>query len=109
MRNDRPLDVAIIGGGIASVVHLHYARRAGLDAMVLEAQEAWAPVAPAAGLAGHPDRHGRLGAGRHPAGRPAAATDLPNIEAWAAHPFAQKMSHFAHPMTEITYKSMINP
>lgn len=39
MPNDRLLDVAIIGGGIAGVVHLHYARRAGLDAMVFEAQE----------------------------------------------------------------------
>jgi hypothetical protein len=34
-----PLDVAIIGAGIAGVVHLHYARRAGLNAMVFEAQE----------------------------------------------------------------------
>ena len=39
MPTTRPLDVAIIGGGIAGVVHLHYARRAGLDAVVLEAQE----------------------------------------------------------------------
>ena len=39
MRNDRLLDVAIIGAGIAGVVHLHYARRTGLDAVVLEAQE----------------------------------------------------------------------
>ena len=39
MPTNRLLDVAIIGGGIAGVVHLHYARRAGLDAMVFEAQE----------------------------------------------------------------------
>ena len=39
MPTPRPLDVAIIGGGIAGVAHLHYARRAGLDAVVLEAQE----------------------------------------------------------------------
>ena len=39
MPTNRLLDVAIIGGGIAGVVHLHYARRAGLDAVVLEAQE----------------------------------------------------------------------
>ena len=32
----RQLDLAIIGGGIAGVVHLHYARRAGLRALVLE-------------------------------------------------------------------------
>ncbi|MFC5497654.1 flavin-containing monooxygenase [Caenimonas terrae] len=39
MPTNRPLDVAIIGAGIAGVVHLHYARRAGLDAAVFEAQE----------------------------------------------------------------------
>jgi hypothetical protein len=32
-------DVAIVGAGIAGVVHLAYARRAGLDAVVLEAQD----------------------------------------------------------------------
>ncbi len=36
--NDRVLDVAIIGGGLAGLVHLHYARKAGLDALVLERQ-----------------------------------------------------------------------
>ena len=30
------LDVAIIGGGLAGLVHLHYARRAGLEALLLE-------------------------------------------------------------------------
>lgn len=30
------LDVAIIGGGIAGLIHLYYARRAGLDALLLE-------------------------------------------------------------------------
>jgi cation diffusion facilitator CzcD-associated flavoprotein CzcO len=39
MPNDRLLDVAIVGAGIAGVIHLHYARRAGLDAVVLEAQD----------------------------------------------------------------------
>lgn len=34
--NGPPLDVAIVGGGIAGVVHLHYARRAGLHARVFE-------------------------------------------------------------------------
>ena len=33
------LDVAIIGGGLAGVVALTYARRAGLDALVLERQD----------------------------------------------------------------------
>ena len=36
--HDRVLDVAIIGGGLAGLVHLHYARQAGLDALVLERQ-----------------------------------------------------------------------
>ncbi len=31
-----PLDVAIVGAGIAGVIHLHYARRAGLRALVFE-------------------------------------------------------------------------
>jgi hypothetical protein len=31
-----PLDVAIIGGGIAGLIHLHYARRAGLRCVLLE-------------------------------------------------------------------------
>ena len=35
---NRVLDVAIIGGGLAGLVHLHYARQAGLDALVLERQ-----------------------------------------------------------------------
>ena len=34
--NGPPLDVAIVGGGIAGVIHLHYARRAGLHARVFE-------------------------------------------------------------------------
>lgn len=32
------LDVAIVGAGIAGLIHLHYARQAGLDALVLEAR-----------------------------------------------------------------------
>lgn len=35
---DRLFDVAIVGGGLAGVVALAYARRAGLDAVVLERQ-----------------------------------------------------------------------
>ena len=38
MPADRLLDVAIIGAGIAGVIHLHYARQAGLDAVALEAR-----------------------------------------------------------------------
>lgn len=36
MTEDKRYDVAIIGGGLAGVVSLAYARRAGLDAIVLE-------------------------------------------------------------------------
>ena len=36
MRDETPLDVAIIGGGLAGLIHLHYARRSGLNALVLE-------------------------------------------------------------------------
>ena len=36
MRDETPLDLAIIGGGLAGLIHLHYARRAGLRALVLE-------------------------------------------------------------------------
>jgi hypothetical protein len=39
MPASRTLDLAIIGAGIAGVIHLHYARQAGLDALVLEARE----------------------------------------------------------------------
>jgi len=34
--NNQELDLAIIGGGLAGLIHLHYARKAGLDALVLE-------------------------------------------------------------------------
>lgn len=32
------LDLAIVGGGVAGVIHLHYARQSGLDALVFEKQ-----------------------------------------------------------------------
>jgi hypothetical protein len=35
----RTLDLAIVGAGIAGIIHLHYARQAGLDAVALEARE----------------------------------------------------------------------
>jgi cation diffusion facilitator CzcD-associated flavoprotein CzcO len=37
-RTDNCLDVAIVGGGLAGVIALFYARRVGLDAIVLERQ-----------------------------------------------------------------------
>jgi cation diffusion facilitator CzcD-associated flavoprotein CzcO len=40
MQQDRPLDVAVVGGGIGGIVCLHYARKAGLDAVLLEKQDA---------------------------------------------------------------------
>lgn len=36
MTKQEELDLAIIGGGLAGLVHLNYARKAGLDALVLE-------------------------------------------------------------------------
>ena len=36
MHDETPLDLAIVGGGLAGLIHLHYARRAGLRALVLE-------------------------------------------------------------------------
>ena len=39
MSTSEELDLAIIGAGLAGLVHLHYARRAGLSALVLEQQD----------------------------------------------------------------------
>ena len=39
MPAQRTLDLAIIGAGIAGVIHLHQARQAGLDALALEARD----------------------------------------------------------------------
>ena len=36
MHDETPLDLAIVGGGLAGLIHLHYARLAGLRALVLE-------------------------------------------------------------------------
>jgi hypothetical protein len=86
MRNDRLLDVAIIGGGIAGVVHLHYARRAGLDALVFEAQEgvgglwrqlpAWQDIQIATA---------DWALGDVPLAGPYQPQVLANIEAWVTH------------------------
>jgi len=40
MNTSPTLDLAIIGGGIAGLIHLHYARRAGLRAVLLERADA---------------------------------------------------------------------
>lgn len=36
MSQHKELDLAIIGGGLAGLIHLHYARKAGLNALVVE-------------------------------------------------------------------------
>jgi cation diffusion facilitator CzcD-associated flavoprotein CzcO len=47
---DRPLDVIVIGAGIGGVLALYYARKAGLDALLLERQDIvgglWAQLPP---------------------------------------------------------------
>jgi cation diffusion facilitator CzcD-associated flavoprotein CzcO len=40
MSSEAMLDLAIVGGGIAGVIHLHYARRAGLKVQLLEGRDA---------------------------------------------------------------------
>ena len=40
MSSEALLDLAIIGGGIAGVIHLHYARKAGLQVQLLEGRDA---------------------------------------------------------------------
>jgi hypothetical protein len=86
MPTARLLDVAIIGGGIGGVVHLHYARCAGLDAMVFEAQEgvgglwrqlpAWQDI-----QIGTAD----WALGDIPLAGPFQPQVLSNIEAWVTH------------------------
>ncbi len=39
MSNNKELDLAIIGGGLAGLIHLAYARKAGLEALVLERRD----------------------------------------------------------------------
>ena len=40
MKNDNPLDLVIIGGGIGGIIGLYYARKSGLNALLLEKQGA---------------------------------------------------------------------
>lgn len=81
---DRLLDVAIVGAGISGLVHLSSARRAGLDALVLEARSgigglwrdlpAWQDIQ----IATHDWALGDL-----PLGGPTQPDVLANIVAWA--------------------------
>ena len=84
MPADRPHDLAIVGAGIAGVIHLHYARLAGLDAVVLEAGPglgglwralpAWQDIQISAA---------DWAIGDLPLGGPLQPQVLANIEAWA--------------------------
>ena len=77
------LDLAFVGGGIAGVIHLHYARQSGLDALPLEKQDgvgglwrqlpAWQDIqiSPA-----------DLTLGDLPLGGPKQPHILANLEAW---------------------------
>ncbi len=84
MPADRLLDLAIVGAGIAGVIHLHYARQAGLDALVLEAKPglgglwrelpAWQDIQISAA---------DWAIGELPLAGPLQPQILANIEAWA--------------------------
>ena len=84
MPADRLLDLAIVGGGIAGIIHLHYARQAGLDALVLEARPglgglwrelpAWQDIQISAV---------DWAIGELPLGGPLQPQILANIQAWA--------------------------
>ena len=86
MPSDRVFDVAIIGGGIAGVIHLHYARKMGLDAVVLERRGGvgglWRELPPwqdiQIGLAD-------WSIGDVPLTGPMQPQVLANIEAWVTH------------------------
>jgi hypothetical protein len=84
MPADRTLDLAIVGAGIAGVIHLHYARQAGLDAIALEARSgigglwrelpAWQDIQISTA---------DWAVGELPVAGPLAPQILANIQAWA--------------------------
>ncbi len=86
MTQPHVLDLAIIGGGLAGMVHLHYARKAGLDALVLEGRggvgglwrelPAWQDIQICLADWTAPDL---------PLAGPAQPQILANIEAWVGH------------------------
>ncbi len=86
MPSERPLDLAIIGGGIAGVIHLHYARQCGLDALVLEKHDAvgglWRDLPAWQDIQISPLD---WALGELPLSGPAQPQILANIEAWVEH------------------------
>lgn len=78
-----PLDLAIIGGGIAGIIHLHYARQAGLQVQLLEGRGAvgglWRALPPWQDIQICP---ADWTVGDIPIDGPAQPNILANIEAW---------------------------
>ncbi len=83
MNPEAPLDLIIIGGGIGGVVSLHYARQAGLNALLLEKQGAvgglWAQLPAWQDIQGRPED---WTLGDLPIGGPDQASIAANIRAW---------------------------
>jgi glycine/D-amino acid oxidase-like deaminating enzyme len=83
MPSEAMLDLAIIGGGIAGVIHLHYARKAGLQVQLLEGRGAlgglWRTLPAWQDIQICP---ADWTVGDIPIGGPAQPDILANIEAW---------------------------
>ena len=84
--DSQPLDVAIIGGGIAGLIHLHYARLAGLNARLLERAPAvgglWRELPAWQDIQICP---ADWTVGNLPIEGPMQAQVLANIESWVGH------------------------
>jgi Pyridine nucleotide-disulphide oxidoreductase len=83
MPDTPPLDLVIIGGGIGGVISLHYARQAGLNALLLEKENVigglWAQLPAWQDVQLHPVD---WTLGDLPIGGPEAASIAANIRAW---------------------------
>lgn len=83
MPDTPPLDLVIIGGGIGGVISLHYARQAGLNALLLEKESVigglWAQLPAWQDVQLHPVD---WTLGDLPIGGPQAASIAANIRAW---------------------------
>ncbi|MDN8614475.1 NAD(P)-binding domain-containing protein [Variovorax ginsengisoli] len=98
------LDLAIVGGGVAGVIHLHYARQAGLDTLLLEKQDgvgglwrqlpAWQDIqiSPADWTVGD-----------LPLGGPKQPCILANIEAWVERFELADRIRFDSPVSRARY------